>query len=271
MPSEIGLIDAFWPVMAPLLERAAAGGGALGRSGIGVRAFVAGVLRGDISRRRGVFAPAMERNTLNDYIEAQVHGVVSLRADVEALVIDSAFTGTPTGELLLATAQRCGFEAEWHPGSALAVSEVPEDVPAAEGTELMRWQAFCAGGRARRLAERVIAEHGEAPHLDAANIGEAAASVVRDPERWHDWGTPLEMRQYLKDLWSSSSSTADGCARTSRLVRRWGPTPSKQWLSCWRRSSPATARSSARTSSVSICARRPQPPRVPRRAVVKAA
>jgi Protein of unknown function (DUF3626) len=59
---------------------------------------------GDISRRRGVFAPE-RRHSLNDYIEAQVHGVLSLAADVDALVTDPAFAGTTTGELLLATAK----------------------------------------------------------------------------------------------------------------------------------------------------------------------
>ncbi len=130
-----------------------------------------------------------------------MHGVVSLAADVEALVVDPAFAGTPTGELLLARAKRYGFEAEWHRGSALWLSDVPQEAPDAAGAELMRWQAFCAGGRARRLAQCVIERHGTAPRLDAANIGQAAASVVRDPERWRDWGTPREVLQHLKDLW----------------------------------------------------------------------
>jgi len=118
--------------MAPLLENIAAGKGALGRSGVDVRAFVDGVLGGDLARRRGVFAPTMERHTLNDYIEAQVHGVVSLATDVESLVIDPAFAGTPTAGLLLAMAKRYGFEAEWHPGSALALTEVPQEAPDAD-------------------------------------------------------------------------------------------------------------------------------------------
>ena len=201
MPTEIGLSDAFAPVMSPLLESMAAGGGALGRSGVDLRAFVEGVLRGDPARGRGVFAPAIARHTLNDYIEAQVHGVVRLAADVEALVIDSAFAGTPTGELLLAAAKRYGFGAEWHPGSGLALSEVPREAPEVPEAELMRWQLLCAGGRAHRLAERVVEDHGTEQRLDAASIGEAAASVVRDPGRWEDWGTPSEVLQHLKDLW----------------------------------------------------------------------
>jgi hypothetical protein len=169
--------------------------------GVDVRAFVDGVLHGDLSRRRGVFAPSMERHILNDYIEAQVHGVVRLAPDVDALVVDRAFTGTPTGELLLATAERHGLEAEWHPGSALALSDVPQEVPDTAGEEPMRWQAFCAGGRALRLAERVVEHQGTEAGLDAANIGQAAVSVVRRPERWEQWGAPEEVLQHLKDLW----------------------------------------------------------------------
>jgi len=200
-PTDIGLMDDFAPVMAPLLESIAAGAGALGRSGVDVPAFVDGALRGDISGRRGVFAPARERHTLNDYVEAQVHGAVSLVADVDALVADPAFAGTPTGDLLLAAAKRHGVEAEWHPGAALALSGVPPDTPDAAGSDLMRWQRLCAGGRARRLAQHVVEQHGTTPHLDAANIGRAAVSVVRNPERWDDWGTPREVLQHLKDLW----------------------------------------------------------------------
>jgi hypothetical protein len=143
----------------------------------------------------------MERHTLNDYIEAQVHGVVRLAPDVDALVVDRAFTGTPTGDLLLATAERHGFEAEWHPGSALALSDVPQEVPDTAGQEPMRWQAFYAGGRALRLAERVVEHQGTEARLDAANIGQAAVSVVRRPERWEQWGAPEEVLQQLKDLW----------------------------------------------------------------------
>jgi hypothetical protein len=36
-------------------------------------------------------------HTLGDYIQAQVHGAANLADDVEALVIDPAFAGTPTG------------------------------------------------------------------------------------------------------------------------------------------------------------------------------
>ncbi len=199
-PTDIGVIGAFAPVFAPLLETIASGSGALGRADVDVRSFVEGLMRGDHARGRGVFAPAMA-HTLNDYIEAQVHGELRLATDAEAVVIDPAFRGTPAGELLLRAARRHGMQAEWHPGFALALSDVPQDAPDAPDAALMRWQAFCANGRALRLARRVAEEQDSEPRLDAANIGQAAVSVVLEPERWQDWGEPHEVLVHLKDLW----------------------------------------------------------------------
>jgi hypothetical protein len=130
--------------------------------------------------------PAMTRR-LEDYVEAQVHGPLELRADVEAVVIDPAFGGTPAGDLLVAAAERHGFAAEWRPARVLSLAAIPADTP--EGGEPRLWKDFCAGGRARALAERVT---GGAP-LDAANIGAAAAAAAaaRDPETL----------QHVKYLW----------------------------------------------------------------------
>ncbi len=195
-PTEIGLVDAFAPVLAPLLERIADGAGALGRPGVDVRAFVTGLLNDDAAARRGVFAARMT-DRLNEYIEAQVHGVLDLTRDVEAVVIDPSFAGTPAGERLVAAAARHGFAAEWHDGLTLALSDVPRDTPKVT-RELMRWQVLCGGGRAYRLAERVT---GGAASLDAATIGQAAVNVVREPASWRGWGPPAEVLVHLKDLW----------------------------------------------------------------------
>ncbi len=199
-PTEIGLADAFAPVLAPLLETLAATGGALGRSGIGVRELAEGLLRGDAAGQRGVFAPAMTR-TLNDYVEAQIHGVVSLAADVDAVVMDPAFAGTPEHDRLRAAADRDGFARRMHAGSALPLADVPQDVPDTAGAAPMRWQLLCGGGRARRLAERVVEDHGAAARLDAATIGRAAVSAVREPAGWREWGPRPLVLQHLKDLW----------------------------------------------------------------------
>jgi hypothetical protein len=140
-PTEIGVIDAFEPVLAPLLET--------------------------IGDWRGA-EPALTHDLLH-YVEAQVHGVVVLAEDVDAVVIDPSFGG----EALVAAAERYGFAAEWQPAIALPLERIPVEAP--EGAE-WEWEQFCARGRARALAERVT---GGAP-LDAANIGRAAVAGEHD-------------------------------------------------------------------------------------------
>ncbi|MFJ2741155.1 DUF3626 domain-containing protein [Streptomyces sp. NPDC087440] len=65
-------------------------------------------------------ALADDRDALDDYVEAQVHGPVRLAQDVEALVLDPCFRGT---EVAVA-ARRLGCPVEWHPGYRLSVAEL---------------------------------------------------------------------------------------------------------------------------------------------------
>jgi hypothetical protein len=172
----------------------------LGRRGLDVSLLVERLL-GTQAPRRGLFERA-RGHALDDYVEAQIHGVVSLAADAEALVIDPSFRNTRTEEILLATAERYGLETEWHPGFVLTAGEVPEDAPARGAAALPRWRAFCAQGRAARLAARVIEDHApDRQHLDAAAIGQAAVSAVQNPHQWQEWGPTRETLQCLKDLW----------------------------------------------------------------------
>lgn len=62
-------------------------------------------------------AEADERDALDDYIEAQVHGGVDLARDVEALVLDASYRGTPVE----ADARELPCRLEWHPGYRLTV------------------------------------------------------------------------------------------------------------------------------------------------------
>jgi hypothetical protein len=54
---------------------------------------------------------------LDDYVEAHVHGIVDLETDVEALVLDPCFRGTPVE----AHARRLPCAVEWHDGYRLGV------------------------------------------------------------------------------------------------------------------------------------------------------
>jgi hypothetical protein len=63
-------------------------------------------------------AEADEQDALNDYIEAQVHGGVVLARDVEAIVLDASYRGTPVES----AARLLPFPVEWHPGYRLTVA-----------------------------------------------------------------------------------------------------------------------------------------------------
>lgn len=104
---------------------------------------------------------------LDDYIEAQVHGVVALDRDVEAIVLDPCYRDTHTET----EAERLGVTVEWHEGRRLDVAE------------LSRHPDFRGPG-VLAVGER-IAENGR---LDAAVIGRAFTQGV-------------ETAQDLKKLW----------------------------------------------------------------------
>ena len=113
-------------------------------------------------------AEADEQDALNDYIEAQVHGPVVLERDVEALVLDASYRGTPVE----AAARLLPCPVEWHPGYRLSVAE-------------LRRHADYRGQEYVELGAR-IAEDG---HLDPRIIGDATRTgryAIQDLKMvWH--------------------------------------------------------------------------------------
>ncbi|UYQ66520.1 DUF3626 domain-containing protein [Streptomyces peucetius] len=75
-----------------------------------------------VAARMGLIEIALadRQDDLDDYIEAQVHGPVRVRGDVEALVLDPCYRGTAVE----ASAGRLGFPVEWHGGFRLGVDEL---------------------------------------------------------------------------------------------------------------------------------------------------
>ncbi len=65
-------------------------------------------------------AEADDKDFLDDYIEAHVHGPVRTATDVEALVLDPSFRGSAVEE----AAQRLGCPVEWHGGFELSLAEL---------------------------------------------------------------------------------------------------------------------------------------------------
>ncbi|KAB1906165.1 DUF3626 domain-containing protein [Micromonospora sp. AMSO31t] len=180
-PKDHGTVTVFEPVLAALLAATATTGISLGVAGMDT-----GTLLRTLLRRRERASDEAGR-ALDDYIEAQVHGELSLARDVEAVVVDPSFRDTEEGRILAGVARRHGFALCWHTGFELPVDGV---------------DAEFRGPAIPPLAARVHAEFarpGEPVH--AALIGRAAASVVREPHRWADRGPTEVTLQHLKQLW----------------------------------------------------------------------
>ncbi|EGX54618.1 hypothetical protein SZN_37036, partial [Streptomyces zinciresistens K42] len=118
--------------------------------------------------RLTALAEAGGRDALDDYVEAHVHGGVVLARDVEAIVLDACYRGTPVET----SARRLPFPVEWHPGYRLTVAG------------LRRHADF----RGREYADlgALIAEDGR---IDPRIIGDAARTgrhALQDLKKvWH--------------------------------------------------------------------------------------
>jgi hypothetical protein len=113
-------------------------------------------------------AEADERDALDDYVEAQVHGGVLLAAHGEALVLDASYRGTPVE----AAARLLPCPVEWHPGYRLTVPELLEHAD-------FRGQQYVELGA--RIAEDGV--------VDPRVIGDAARTGRYEPQDlkkvWH--------------------------------------------------------------------------------------
>jgi hypothetical protein len=78
-------------------------------------------------------ADAAGHDYLDDYVEAHVHGGVRFDADVEAIVLDPCFAGTPIED----AAARLGA-VEWHPGFLVETAGLDADYRGAEIVALAR-------------------------------------------------------------------------------------------------------------------------------------
>jgi hypothetical protein len=65
-------------------------------------------------------AAADDKDPLDDYVEAHLHGVLDLATDVEALVLDPCYTGTGVE----ADGWRLGRPVEWHGGFRVTIGDL---------------------------------------------------------------------------------------------------------------------------------------------------
>ncbi|MFB6817899.1 DUF3626 domain-containing protein [Streptomyces sp. NPDC056347] len=123
-----------------------------------------------VAARMGLveLALADRQDEPDDYIEAQVHGPVTLQRHAEALVLDPCFRDTTVEDAAL----RLGCPVEWHPGFRLGVDELRRH-PGYRGQEYVD------------LAERIATDG----MLDPRIVGDAARAGRHDPQAikkvWH--------------------------------------------------------------------------------------
>lgn len=188
----LGTIDTLEPVMAALFDEIEAGGVATPpwppyrAPTLGIRNLTIGRF---LERATALATPRPDScllphgRVLDTQVEAQIHGAIELRRDVELMVADPAFASTSVGATLRQVASGHGLPLQWHRGFRMRAEDVPGDF---------------RGPIMRPLATRVADGDGM---FDAAAIGAAEASLHRHPDKWRDLGSQAEVLQYLKQLW----------------------------------------------------------------------
>lgn len=188
----MGTIDKMLSVMAALLREVASGEGAkvvwppFVASTLGIENLTIPQLLDVLCRDLSLLPadPSTEKpgRVLDSCIEAQIHGSINLSLDVEHLILDPSFDGTPTGETLARISQKYEIPIQYHCGFQLPVHAVPDN-----------FRGPVMPGLARRIAKDGL--------VNAAVIGAAEATLYFKPETWQDWGSYEEALQHLKQLW----------------------------------------------------------------------
>ncbi|KAE9364105.1 hypothetical protein N431DRAFT_432193 [Stipitochalara longipes BDJ] len=136
---------------------------------------------------------------LDHFVEAQVHGDITLDHDILELVADPSFRNCDIGQDLEAMSIRYNFPLRWHQGFHMQATNVPMDF---------------RGPSMPFLALRVARDG----VIDAKAIGTGARELSRDQNAWKERGTHAEVLQELKLLWhvlvrfGESGHQGDGCA-----------------------------------------------------------
>ena len=180
-PEHIGTADALWSVARALFDQVSSTGAALGIEGLDAVALTRRLLQDLPTAPPEDPADHPVGRSLDDYIEAQVHGPINLGDHVEALVVDATLRDSDTGRLLEQVAATHGISLRFHPGFRLATAAIPDDF---------------RGPRIPELARRL-----NPAEIDATVLAEAAHSMQAEPMNWRDWASPEEALQHLKQLW----------------------------------------------------------------------
>ena len=183
-PKIRGTLDTFKPILAATLLECFERDAVLGLTNIRPKAFMECCLHGDLAKLAvdvDVRLSKQNARNLDHYVEAQVHGDISLTNDVESLIADASFKGTEVGNALELLANTHDIKLCWRPAYRLAVESVPDDF---------------RGPNMVKLAKQ-IAIDGE---ITAFAIGQAAQRVANNQRSLSEEEIQAELQQ-LKLLW----------------------------------------------------------------------
>ena len=170
-PTDVGTMASFNSILAGMFEGCTHGEG-LDRS-LSVADLRLAIESGD--------PPAEPARALDGYVEAQVHGGISIADDVAEIVLDPSFRRTPTEAHLHRYCANSDIELCWHEGSEIAAAQIPLDF---RGPEM--------GPLATEIARRD-------GMVDAAAIGQSARKIAyTPPSPLGDLpNSPLQQHKYL--------------------------------------------------------------------------
>lgn len=183
-PTDFGTIDRLEPVLAGLLEAVSSGKATLGVPDLDPNRLVTHLT----STSSPALSTSHRGRSLDEYIEVQIHGPISLHHDIEGLFCDGSFKGTRIGELLEQLANCNSFPLFWIGSVQISLNRF-EMVPTS-----------FRGPQMHLLARRLGLTF-QSDAIKAELIGRAAVTVVKEPQIWSDWGSPHETLQHLKQLW----------------------------------------------------------------------
>ena len=178
-PPSKGTIDTFEDILASLLKESFLSEQVLGHAQLRPPALMAH-LQQDLSQASKYLQESQVLPNLNQYIEAQVHGLLPLGQCVDALVADPSFRTTSIEKTLTELCTQYEIELRWHKGHQIHVDQVVDDF---------------RGGDMSRVARKIAEDDLINPEL----IGRALITAEENPQLWSDFDdSPTKL---LKFLW----------------------------------------------------------------------
>jgi hypothetical protein len=130
-PKELGTIDSFELIHAGLLQDLFIRGTALGEKDTNVDTFLRLVNRLLLQPTHLRTFRKSSKN-LDFYIEAQIHGDISLDEDIDSLIVDFSYWGTGIAKQFETLCEKYDIELLWNSGLELDVNEFPNNFRGAE-------------------------------------------------------------------------------------------------------------------------------------------